>query len=320
MMRAASSCGRHARQHATRATVRLSSSQSDSRATSPPGDGGASPPEGRGSERAGATTHFGYREVPADDKEKMVGEVFSRVASSYDLMNDLMSAGIHRAWKDHFVHAMGLPAMRAACVGRPDGGLRILDVAGGTGDIAFRISKELCRYSPVPDDRPEITVCDINPQMLEVGQQRAAARPSADPAAPTLSWVEGNAEELPFEDESFDLYSIAFGIRNVTNVPRALVEARRVLRPGGRFVCLEFSRVTNPVLQAAYDAYSFKVIPALGGVVANDRQSYQYLVESIRRFPDQERFASMVQTAGLGAVTYTNLTAGVAAVHSGFKI
>lgn len=263
------------------------------------------------------TTHFGYRDVPQADKAKMVGEVFSRVADSYDLMNDVMSAGVHRVWKDHFVHGMGLPAISAANAGD----VRVLDVAGGTGDIAFRIADALLAGGAAAAARAEVTVYDINADMLRVGEERAAKRPQlAAPGAPALRWVQGDAEALPFADGSFDLYSIAFGIRNVTTVPNALREAHRVLRPGGRFVCLEFSQVESPLLRAAYNEYSFRVIPALGGAVANDRASYQYLVESIRKFPEQPAFARMVREAGFEAVSYTNLTFGVVAIHTGFKV
>lgn len=275
----------------------------------------------------GPTTHFGYRDVPQAEKAKMVGEVFSRVADSYDLMNDVMSAGVHRVWKDHFVHGMGLPAISAASAS----GVRVLDVAGGTGDIAFRIADALlageAAGARVPaagaerSDRAEITVYDINADMLRVGEQRAGARAQLQrPGAPVLRWVVGDAEKLPFADESFDLYSIAFGIRNVTTVPNALREAHRVLKPGGRFVCLEFSQVENPLLRAVYDEYSFRLIPVLGSLVANDRASYQYLVESIRKFPNQVAFAEWIRDAGFEAVSYTNLTFGAVAVHSGFKV
>jgi ubiquinone/menaquinone biosynthesis methyltransferase len=265
------------------------------------------------------TTHFGYRDVPQGDKAKMVGEVFSRVAASYDLMNDLMSAGVHRVWKDHFVHGMGLPSIQAASTA----GVRVLDVAGGTGDIAFRIADALAAgaVGAGARARAEITVYDINADMLRVGEERARGRAQLQSAdAPALRWVQGDAEKLPFEDDSFDLYSIAFGIRNVTTVPNALREAHRVLRPGGRFVCLEFSQVEHPLLRALYDEYSFRVIPALGGVVANDKESYQYLVESIRKFPNQPAFAEWIREAGFKGVSYTNLTAGVVAMHTGFKV
>ncbi|KAJ1623380.1 UbiE/COQ5 methyltransferase [Pavlovales sp. CCMP2436] len=283
-----------------------------------------------GGNNAESSTHFGFSEVPTGEKAKKVREVFSRVADSYDVMNDVMSAGVHRVWKDHFVHGMGLPATQASS----PGGVRVLDVAGGTGDIAFRIADALAGSAPVHlqqqggssaesgvGARSEVTVYDINTDMLRVGEQRAIKRPSLQRAgAPLLRWVEGDAEKLPFEDNSFDLYSIAFGIRNVTNVPNALKEARRVLRPGGRFVCLEFSQVENPLLRKFYDEYSFHVIPAMGAAVANDRASYQYLVESIRKFPTQPEFAKWISEAGFEAVSYSNLTFGAVAVHTGFKL
>lgn len=198
----------------------------------------------------------------------------------------------------------------------------LLDVAGGTGDIAFRLRDAIASSHVRVTKPPRIVVCDINPRMLAVGQERAVSRGYAESAgsAPQLSWVEGNAESLPFPDASMDLYTIAFGIRNVTHVDAALREAYRVLKPGGRFMCLEFSKVNNPLLRAAYDAYSFNVIPALGQAVANDRAAYQYLVESIRRFPDQTSFAGMIEDAGFRHVAYRDFTFGVCAVHSGFKV
>ena len=245
----------------------------------------------------GKTTHFGFQEVAEDEKAGMVHGVFSRVASRYDVMNDLMSGGVHRLWKD---------AMMDWLAPRP--GQRLLDVAGGTGDIAFRFLKRA--------PSAEATVCDMTESMLIEGQRRAEAERLAD----RLSWVVGDAMALPFEDESFDVYTISFGIRNVTRIEDALAEAFRVLKPGGRLMVLEFSQLPNPGLQWAYDRYSFNVIPAMGQIVAKDRESYQYLVESIRRFPDQERFAAMIRAAGFEQVKYRNLTMGVAALHSGWKI
>jgi demethylmenaquinone methyltransferase/2-methoxy-6-polyprenyl-1,4-benzoquinol methylase len=248
-------------------------------------------------EHEGKTTHFGFQEVAEEDKAGLVHGVFSRVASRYDVMNDLMSAGVHRLWKD---------AMMDWLAPRP--GQRLLDVAGGTGDIAFRF----LRRAPAAT----ATVLDMTEGMLLEGQKRAEAEKLSD----RLSWVVGDAMALPVEDASFDVYTISFGIRNVTRIPDALSEAFRVLRPGGRLMVLEFSQLPNPALQWAYDRYSFNVIPAMGQVVARDRESYQYLVESIRRFPDQESFAAMIRAAGFEQVKYRNLTMGVAALHSGWKI
>ena len=259
-----------------------------------------------------------------------MGHVFNNVASRYDVMNDFMSAGIHRVWKDTMVSMLGVRSLGRA-------NLQVLDVAGGTGDIAFRIAHEMSHAhasaqtvagaSDAPeamsrdDEEPRIVVTDINSTMLAEGRRRAEQMPSLSSAAmPRLEWVTSDARRLPFADGSFDVYTIAFGIRNVTRIEEALREAHRVLRPGGRFLCLEFSRVTNPLLAAAYDKYSFNVIPAMGELVASDRASYQYLVESIRRHPDQETFAQMMRDAGLRGVSYTNLTFGVAAIHSGFRL
>ncbi|MDW4549256.1 bifunctional demethylmenaquinone methyltransferase/2-methoxy-6-polyprenyl-1,4-benzoquinol methylase UbiE [Defluviimonas sp. D31] len=243
------------------------------------------------------TTHFGFKTVAEGDKAGMVHGVFTRVANRYDVMNDLMSAGIHRLWKD---------AMMDWLAPRP--GSRLLDVAGGTGDIAFRYLKRA--------EGATATVLDMTESMLLEGQKRADAENMAD----RLSWVVGDAMALPFEANTFDTYTISFGIRNVTRIPDALSEAYRVLKPGGRLMVLEFSQIPNPGLQWAYDRYSFNVIPVMGQIVANDRDSYQYLVESIRKFPDQENFAAMIRAAGFEQVKYRNLTMGVAALHSGWKI
>ena len=248
-------------------------------------------------DKPGRTTHFGFQEVAEDRKAGMVHGVFSRVASRYDLMNDLMSGGVHRLWKD---------AMMDWLAPRP--GQRLLDVAGGTGDIAFRFLKRAPSASA--------TVLDMTEGMLAEGRKRAEAASLSG----RLDWVAGDAMALPFADESFDVYTISFGIRNVTRIGDALAEAFRVLRPGGRLMVLEFSHLPTPGLQWAYDRYSFNVIPALGQAVAGDRESYQYLVESIRRFPDQESFATMIRAAGFERVAYRNLTMGVAALHSGWKL
>ena len=243
------------------------------------------------------TTHFGFREVAEGDKAGMVHEVFSSVASRYDLMNDLMSGGVHRLWKD---------AMMDWLAPRP--GQKLLDVAGGTGDIAFRFLKRA--------PGAVATVLDMTEAMLAEGRNRAEAANLAD----RLDWVVGDAMALPFADNLFDVYTISFGIRNVTRIEDALAEAYRVLRPGGRLMVLAFSRIPNEGLQWAYDRYSFNAIPAMGKAVTGDRDSYQYLVESIRRFPDQETFAAMIRAAGFGQVKYRNLTMGVACLHSGWKL
>ena len=244
-----------------------------------------------------STTHFGYQTVPEADKAGMVHGVFTRVASKYDIMNDLMSGGMHRLWKD---------AMMDWLAPRP--GQRLLDVAGGTGDVAFRFMKRAEGSTAV--------VCDLTESMLISGRQRA----EADQMAARLDWVVGDAMALPFADNSFDVYTISFGIRNVTRIGDALREAYRVLRPGGRLMVLEFSRIPNDLAQWAYDKYSFNVIPVMGQVVAGDRESYQYLVESIRKFPEQEAFASMIRSAGFDQVKYRNVTLGIAALHSGWKL
>ncbi len=246
-------------------------------------------------------THFGFRTVPVEEKRRLVQGVFSRVAGDYDLMNDLMSVGIHRLWKNEMVAWL-----------RPRPGIAVADVAGGTGDIAFRILERAGGAAT----GARITLVDINPDMLAVGRERAYDRGLCD----GLDWVCGDAEALPLADCSVDAYTIAFGIRNVPRIEAALAEARRVLRPGGRFLCLEFSHVVVPGLDALYDAYSFNLLPALGAVVAGDRDAYQYLVESIRRFPDQESFADMIRAAGLGQVRYRNLSGGIAAIHSAWRI
>ncbi len=243
------------------------------------------------------TTHFGFQTVPEDAKAGMVQGVFTRVANRYDLMNDLMSGGVHRLWKD---------AMMDWLAPRP--GQRLLDVAGGTGDIAFRFLRRAPGSTAV--------VCDMTEGMLAEGRRRAEAAALGD----RLDWVAGDAMALPFPDASFDAYTISFGIRNVTRPEAALAEAYRVLKVGGRLMVLEFSHIPHDGLQWLYDRYSFNVIPALGQAVAGDRESYQYLVESIRRFPDQEAFAAMIRAAGFGQVKYRNLTLGIACLHSGWKL
>jgi demethylmenaquinone methyltransferase/2-methoxy-6-polyprenyl-1,4-benzoquinol methylase len=249
---------------------------------------------------ADTTASFGFRDVPEAQKEGLVREVFSSVAGKYDLMNDLMSGGVHRLWKDAFVEWLN-----------PRPGWRCLDVAGGTGDVAFRIA-DLVRAR---GGEAEITVCDINADMVGEGLRRAQGKGER-----AIHWITGNAEALPVPNASMDAYTIAFGIRNVTHIDVALEEARRVLKPGGRFLCLEFSRVEAPGLDALYDAYSMNVLPRLGAMVAGDAEAYRYLAESIRRFPPQAKFAKMIEKAGLGQVKFRNLTGGVAAMHSAWKI
>jgi demethylmenaquinone methyltransferase / 2-methoxy-6-polyprenyl-1,4-benzoquinol methylase len=249
------------------------------------------------------TASFGFRDVPEAEKESLVREVFSSVAARYDLMNDMMSGGIHRIWKDAMVEWLN-----------PQPGWRVLDVAGGTGDIAFRIV-EMVRKANRPARETEVTVCDINPDMLAEGRRRAEARKETG-----IEWVLGDAEHLPFAEAAFDAYTIAFGIRNVTHIEAALKEARRVLKPGGRFLCLEFSKVTVPGLDALYDAYSLKLLPKMGAWVAHDAESYRYLAESIRRFPPPDRFAQMIADAGLEQVKVRLLSGGIAALHSAWRI
>ena len=243
-----------------------------------------------------ATTHFGFKTVSEDEKASLVRGVFDSVASRYDLMNDLMSAGLHRLWKNEMVAWLA-----------PREGMRIVDVAGGTGDIAFRILKRA---------RCEVTICDINAHMLEEGRNRAIGRNILR----DVEWLCADAESLPLPDRSFDAYTIAFGIRNVTHIDKALKEAYRVLKPGGRFLCLEFSQLAHESLQKLYDAYSFHVIPKMGQWVTGSGDPYRYLVESIRRFPDQESFLSMIRAAGFGNAQYRNMTLGTVAMHSARRL
>jgi len=242
------------------------------------------------------TSSFGARDVAADEKPGLVRGVFSSVAGRYDLMNDLMSGGVHRLWKTALIDWL-----------RPRPAMHLLDVAGGTGDVAFRF---------LDAGGGRVSVCDLTEAMVGRGRDRAidAGRLAQ------IDWIVGNAEALPVADRSVDAYTIAFGLRNVTDIEQALSEACRVLRPGGRFLCLEFSTVILPVLDRLYDAYSFSVLPALGQVVAQDRESYVYLVESIRRFPNQDRLAGMIRDAGLEKVAYRNLSGGIAAIHSAWRI
>lgn len=262
--------------------------------TSDKSDGG-----GAGAE-AGAEADFGFRRVPEDAKAPLVRALFDSVAERYDLMNDLMSAGIHRWWKSEMVAWLN-----------PRPGQRMLDVAGGTGDVARRALPRLA-----PEAGGQVIVCDANRQMLELGRAHAID----DGILAGIEWLGGDAENLPFADRSFDLYTIAFGLRNVTRIERALAEARRVLRPGGRFLCLEFTPAVSPPLQPLYDLYSFQVLPLLGEIVTGKREAYTYLVESIRRFPPQSEVCDLIAAAGLDRPRFRNLTGGVAALYSAWRL
>ncbi|RVQ66985.1 class I SAM-dependent methyltransferase [Croceicoccus ponticola] len=241
-----------------------------------------------------ATVSFGYDDIDPQDKTRRVGDVFSAVARKYDVMNDAMSVGMHRLWKDRFVRRV-----------KPQPGERILDMAGGTGDIAFRMEAK----------GATITVSDINQDMLDVGLERAVSR-----GIDTLVWSRQNAEELAFPDRSFDAYTIAFGIRNVTHIDRALAEAHRVLRHGGRFFCLEFSTTEWPGFKEVYDTYSHKLVPRIGQAIAGDADSYRYLIESIRRFPKMPEFEAMIRKAGFSQTKVEPILGGLVAIHSGWKI
>jgi demethylmenaquinone methyltransferase / 2-methoxy-6-polyprenyl-1,4-benzoquinol methylase len=246
-------------------------------------------------------THFGYRQVPLADKQTLVDDVFHSVASRYDLMNDLMSGGLHRAWKDVLANTVNPPKGS-----RP---FALLDVAGGTGDIAFRVAQ-------AGGSGTRATVLDINADMLAVGRARARDQGYDD----VVTFVDGNAEALPFPERAFDAVTIAFGIRNVPRIDAALKEAFRVCRTGGRFLCLEFSSVDVPGLDALYDLYSFNVIPTLGRMVTGDRDAYRYLVESIRRFPHPEAFGQMMRDAGFARVSFDRMAGGIVALHSGWRL
>lgn len=243
-----------------------------------------------------AQTHFGFKTVSEEEKTSLVRAVFDGVASRYDIMNDVMSFGAHRLWKHEFVGQVDI---------RKD--MQCLDVAGGTGDIAFRLLNKGAAH---------VTVCDINHAMLSQGQARA----DDSNILHGLDFLCADAENLPLPDNRYHLYTIAFGIRNVTHINKVLEQAHHILRPGGRFMCLEFSHVENPLLSRAYDAYSFGIIPKLGKAIAGDADPYQYLVESIRKFPTQETFAAMIKAAGFSQVKYSNLAGGIVAIHSGYKI
>ncbi len=245
-------------------------------------------------------THFGFKEVERDQKSNLVKNIFSNVAKKYDLMNDLMSAGTHRLWKNNMINYIDF-----------FDNIQIIDVAGGTGDIAFRIAKK----AQEKNLNYQIEVVDINPQMLEVGRSRAVDLNLFS----RLNFVENDGEKLNFPDESFDVFTIAFGIRNFTNIDKGLQEAHRVLKKGGKFICLEFSKVEDIFLQKIYDTYSFRIIPKIGEVILKDHDSYQYLVESIRKFPDQKSFKKLIENAGFSRVGYQNLTFGACAIHWGFK-
>ncbi len=245
-------------------------------------------------------TDFGFSTVPLPDKQRRVDAVFHNVAARYDLMNDLMSAGLHRLWKDQLVAAVH-PSKK-----RP---FRHLDVAGGTGDVGFRVAK-------AGGPETQVTLLDINPDMLAVGRARAEKKGLGG----KLTFIEANAESLPFPDNEFDAYTIAFGIRNVPRIDLALSEAFRVLRRGGRFLCLEFSQVDVASLDNLYEAYSFRAIPAIGRLVTGDGEAYRYLVESIRRFPPAEDFRAMIEQAGFARASYTKLSGGVVAIYSGWKL
>jgi demethylmenaquinone methyltransferase/2-methoxy-6-polyprenyl-1,4-benzoquinol methylase len=251
--------------------------------------------------RVGAEASFGFREVPLAGKQALVDDLFRSVARRYDLMNDLMSGGLHRVWKDALVTAVNPPKNA-----RP---YLLLDLAGGTGDIAFRVVS-------AGGANTRVTVIDINPEMLDVGRTRAFERGLDD----AIAFAEGNAEALPFPDRSYDAVTIAFGIRNVPRIEAALAEARRVLRIGGRFLCLEFSSVDVPGLDLLYDFYSFNVIPALGRAVANDAEAYRYLIESIRRFPRPDAFADTMRMAGFRRISFQRMTGGIVALHSGWRL
>jgi demethylmenaquinone methyltransferase/2-methoxy-6-polyprenyl-1,4-benzoquinol methylase len=247
------------------------------------------------------STSFGFRDVAEGERQGLVNRVFATVADRYDLMNDLMSGGLHRLWKNDLVDQLNPP--------RNDQPFRLLDVAGGTADVTMR-------YARAGGPNATAVLCDISPEMIEVGKRRVADAGLTE----RITFTQGNAEALPFPDRSFDAYTIAFGIRNVTHIDKALSEAFRVLKIGGRFLCLEFSQVQVPVLDRLYDFHSFEVIPRLGGAIAGEEVPYRYLVESIRKFPPQKRFADMIRTAGFERVTYRDLTGGVAAIHSGWKL
>jgi demethylmenaquinone methyltransferase / 2-methoxy-6-polyprenyl-1,4-benzoquinol methylase len=251
------------------------------------------------------TTHFGFTTVNSTEKQSLVRNIFDNVAEKYDIMNDVMSGGLHRLWKDELIREL-----------RPSANMHLLDVAGGTGDIALRFLKEILKRPEEKAHAAHVTVCDINFNMLSVGRGRALDLG----VVKSIEWVTGNAEKLPFPDHSVDAYTIAFGIRNVTHIDKALKEAYRVLKPGGRFLCLEFSKIDLPLLEKAYEFYSFNLIPKFGSIIVGDEESYRYLVESIRKFPSQEKFKKMIEDVGFSKTTYKNLSGGIVALHSGWRI
>ena len=246
-------------------------------------------------------THFGFTEVDASEKTNRVRKVFDSVSNKYDLMNDVMSLGLHRLWKTALINQL-----------KPKENMNIIDVAGGTGDISGRILKKT-------DNKASVTICDININMMEVYRDKLIDRGIINKVQ-SAQLVCSNAEELPFPNASFDAYVIAFGLRNVTHIEKALLEAHRVIKPGGRFICLEFSQVISPALKSLYDDYSFRVLPKLGSIIARDHASYKYLVESIRKFPNQEELSCMLKGAGLGSISYKNLSGGIVAIHSAWRL
>jgi ubiquinone/menaquinone biosynthesis methyltransferase len=253
--------------------------------------------------RAGTQDHFGYQPVGEDARQNLVNNVFTSVAEKYDLMNDAMSGGLHRLWKNHLINRL-----------RPAPGMTLLDVAGGTGDVAFRFLKAIKSKGALAG-KP-VTVCDINPEMLDVGRGRAVDLGIWK----NIDWVEGNAEKLPFPDAAFDATTISFGIRNVTHLDKAIAEAHRILKPGGHYIVMEFSRVPSPLVKDVYDWYSFNVIPKLGKALVDDEESYRYLSESIRKFPPPEVFADMMRSAGFKRVSLEPLAGGVVTLYRGRKI
>lgn len=270
----------------------------------------------RNSQAERLSHYFGHEEVTPNNKREKVQEVFNEVAAKYDLMNDVMSLGIHRFWKDYFIQTLA-----------PTPGMKILDVAGGTGDIAFRflraslendipLQSALIEEKSSSDTRSHAVIFDINEKMLSLCQEKAIHF-GLDKY---LTYVQGNAEKLPFENNSFDVYTVAFGIRNVVHIDKALSEAFRVLKPGGRFLCLEFSEVKNSTFYRVYDWYSQEIIPVLGQIIVGNWKPYQYLVESIQRFPNQEEFSVMIEDAGFTSISYENLSNGISAIHSGYKL